>query len=67
MTVDYARAIKGKRAYNLTYNKCPFNRGRNVTLIGAIAIRGILTILRWQKYPDIYYKTYDNLTHKKTT
>ncbi len=38
MTLGYARAIKGKRAYN----KCPFNRGRNVTLIEASAISGLL-------------------------
>lgn len=38
MTRHYARAKKGKRAYN----KCPFNRGKNVTLIGAIATTGVL-------------------------
>lgn len=38
MTRHYARAEKGKRAYG----KCPYNRGRNVTLIGALALSGFL-------------------------
>jgi hypothetical protein len=38
MTRRYARAKKGKRAYG----KCPYNRGRNVTLIGAISVRTFL-------------------------
>ncbi len=38
MTRRYARAKKGKRAYS----KCPYNRGNNVTIIGAIATTGIL-------------------------
>ncbi len=38
MTRRYARAKKGKRAYG----KCPFNRGRNVTLIGAISLKAFL-------------------------
>jgi transposase len=38
MTRRYGRAEKGKRAYG----KCPYNRGRNVTLIGAIATKGFL-------------------------
>ncbi len=33
MTRRYARAIKGERAYG----KCPNNRGKNVTLIGAVS------------------------------
>jgi len=37
MTRRYGRAKKGKRAYS----KCPYNRGNNVTLIGAIAITGV--------------------------
>jgi hypothetical protein len=36
MTRRYARATKGKRAYG----KCPNNRGKNVTLIGALARSG---------------------------
>ncbi len=38
MTRGYARALSGKRAYS----KCPYNRGKNVTLIGAIATSGLL-------------------------
>ncbi len=38
MTRHFARATKGKRAYG----KCPYNRGKNVTLIGAIATSGFL-------------------------
>ena len=38
MTRGYGRAEKGKRAYG----KCPYNRGRNVTLIGALATKGFL-------------------------
>ncbi len=38
MTRHYARAEKGKRAYG----KCPYNRVRNVTLIGALALSGFL-------------------------
>ena len=48
MTLGYARAIKGKRAYN----KCPFNRGRNVTLIGAIAISGLLAPFTFQGWTN---------------
>ena len=38
MTRSYARAKKGLRAYH----KCPNNRGKNVTLIGARATTGFL-------------------------
>ncbi len=38
MTRHFARAVKGKRAYG----KCPNNRGKNITLIGAIALNGFL-------------------------
>jgi transposase len=38
MTRHFARATKGKRAYG----KCPNNRGKNITLIGAIATKGFL-------------------------
>lgn len=38
MNRHYARAKKGKRASS----HCPYNRGRNMTLIGAIALRGFL-------------------------
>jgi transposase len=46
MTRAYARAQGGKRAYS----KCPFDRGRNLTLIGALALSGILasfTFIGW--------------------
>jgi len=39
MTRRYGRAKKGKRAYS----KSPYNRGPNVTMIGAIATTGFLT------------------------
>ncbi len=48
MTVGYARAIKGKRAYN----KRPFNRGRNVTLIGAITISGLIASLTFEGWTN---------------
>ena len=38
MTRRYARARRGKRAYS----KCPYNRGKNITMIGAIATNGFL-------------------------
>ena len=38
MTRRYARAQKGRRAYS----KCPYNCGKNVTMIGAIAATGFL-------------------------
>ncbi len=38
MTRRYGRAKKGLRAYS----KCPYNRGENLTLIGALATTGIL-------------------------
>lgn len=38
MTRHHARAKKGQRAYS----NCPYNRGRNMTLIGAIALEGFL-------------------------
>jgi transposase len=46
MNRRYARAFRGKRAYG----KCPYNRGSNVTLIGAIALSGFLapfTFVGW--------------------
>lgn len=38
MTRRYGRAKRGKRAYG----KCPYNRGKNVTVIGALATKGFL-------------------------
>ena len=48
MTLGYGRAIKGKRAYS----KCPFNRGRNVTLIGAIALEGLIGSLTFEGWTN---------------
>ena len=48
MTRGYARALKGKRAYS----KCPFNRGRNVTLIGAITMSGLLASFTFQGWTN---------------
>jgi len=38
MTRRYARALRGKRAYN----DAPYQRGNNLTLIGAMALRGLV-------------------------
>ncbi|MBE9019173.1 transposase [Chroococcidiopsidales cyanobacterium LEGE 13417] len=38
MTRRHARAKRGKRAYS----KCPYNRGKNINMIGAIATSGFL-------------------------
>ncbi len=38
MTRRHARAKRGKRAYS----KSPYNRGKNITMIGAIATNGFL-------------------------
>jgi transposase len=48
MTRHFARATKGKRAYG----KCPNNRGKNVTLIGAIATSGFLAPFTFQGWTD---------------
>ena len=48
MTLGYARAIKGKRAYS----KCPFNRGRNVTLIGAMALEGLIASFTFEGWTN---------------
>ncbi|MDV2992475.1 MAG: hypothetical protein N4J56_002129 [Chroococcidiopsis sp. SAG 2025] len=42
MTRCYGRAKKGKRAYS----KSPYNRGQNITMIGAIATTGFLAHAR---------------------
>ena len=38
MTRRYARSLKGSRAYN----DAPYQRGNNLTLIGAMALRGLV-------------------------
>jgi transposase len=48
MTRGYARAKKGKRAYS----KCPYNRGKNITRIGAIAISGLLASLTFEGWTN---------------
>jgi hypothetical protein len=48
MTRRYGRAKKGKRAYG----KCPYNRGRNLTLIGAIARSGFLAPFTFEGWTD---------------
>jgi transposase len=48
MTRRYARAEKGKRAYN----HCPYNRGKNITLIAAIATAGCLAPFTFEGWTD---------------
>lgn len=48
MTRGYGRAKKGKRAYS----KCPYNRGKNVTLIGAIASSGLLASFTFEGWTN---------------
>ncbi len=43
-----ARATKGKRAYG----KCPNNRGKYITLIGAIATSGILALFNFEGWTN---------------
>jgi transposase len=42
MTLPYARAEKGKRAYSLV----PCNRGENVSMVAAIALKGLLALVQ---------------------
>jgi len=48
MTRGYARAKKGNRAYS----KCPYNRGKNVTLIGALALSGLLASFTFEGWTN---------------
>jgi transposase len=48
MTRGYARAKKGNRAYS----KCPYNRGQNVTLIGAISLSGLLASFTFEGWTN---------------
>ena len=48
MTRRYARAKKGKRAYS----KCPFNRGKNISLIGALALSGLLASFTFEGWTN---------------
>ena len=48
MTRRYARAKKGHRAYN----KCPYNRGKNITLIGALALSGLIASFTFEGWTN---------------
>ena len=48
MTRRYARAKKGHRAYS----QCYYNRGKNVTLIGAIATLGFLAPFTFEEWTN---------------
>ena len=48
MTRRYARAKRGKRAYS----KSPYNRGKNVTMIGAIATTGFFAPFTFEGWTD---------------
>ena len=55
MTRHYARAIKGHRAYG----SCPEQRGKNVTMIGAIALGGFMAPLTFPGWTDkLAFRTY---------
>jgi len=43
MTRRYARALKGDRAYS----DAPYQRGNNLTLIGAMALQGLVGEMTW--------------------
>lgn len=48
ITRRYARARKGKRAYS----KCPFNRGKNITLIGALVMSGLVASFTFEGWTN---------------
>lgn len=55
MTRRYARAEKGQRAYG----QAPAGRGKNVTLIGALSVSGLIAPMTWQGGTDgITFLTY---------
>lgn len=56
MTRRYARAEKGKRAYG----QAPSNRGKNVTMIGALSwAKGFIAPMTWQGGTDaLTFRTY---------
>ena len=57
MTRLYARALKGKRAHGSR----PDKRGKNVTIIGAIALRGIVGAMSFKGGNDKNaFETYIN-------
>ena len=55
MTRRYARSVRGSRAYNHT----PYGRGQNLTLIGAMALRGLVGEITFPGATDtLAFKTY---------
>ena len=48
MTRRYARAEKGQRAYG----RAPASKGKNVTLVGALSISGLMAPMTWQGGTD---------------
>ena len=44
MTRLYARSAKGSRAYG----ECPDQRGKNVTMVGALSLKGLIAALTFQ-------------------
>ncbi len=58
MTRRYARSHRGSRAYN----HLPYQRGQNVTLIGAMALRGLVGEITFPGTTDaLAFKTYQDL------
>ena len=49
MTPLYGRSEKGTRAYG----KAPLNRGENVSMIGAMALKGLLVITEQLKLSNL--------------
>src|SRR4028119_2409762 len=55
MTRRYARSLRGSRAYS----HAPYQRGQNVTLIGAMALRGLVGEISFPGATDaLAFKTY---------
>lgn len=55
MTRRYARSPRGRRAYN----HAPYGRGQNLTLIGAMALRGLVGEITFPGATDaLAFKTY---------
>ena len=55
MTRRYARSLKGRRAYS----DAPYQRGNNLTLIGAMALRGMIGEMTLPGATDgLAFKTY---------
>ena len=57
MTRRYARSVRGRRAYN----HAPYGRGQNVTLIGAMALKGLVGEITFPDATDaLAFKTYSS-------